>query len=342
MKEKLFNEKYNDINVPEDDVRQAIKMGVRIGSTHRSGEGRKGYLNIKWFLSATAFIIIMFATFAVPSVSHVMAQVPVVGHLYSTFNDSIGRNLASQNLVTELEETATAKDIKVRITSAYYDGAVMGVTVEVKGDVQSDDGARVSGFYEIYQGDESVSDSREIVYFTPIEDGYTGQIQIPYPYESMPEHTTFPLEFLRIGKQEGEWSFDVPVKQLPYNVLSVNKESEDTAASIRVQVDSIIEGKASTAINYTASFPSSEVHNQVRLEAYDDRGREITISMDGIDLETKKENGRLVVKGRSIIPEEIRERTSYIEIYPKVALTGKDPNDPLELDPIKMDINSLN
>lgn len=35
------------------------------------------------------------ASFMVPSVSHVMAEVPVVGQLYSNFNDLIGRNLAS-------------------------------------------------------------------------------------------------------------------------------------------------------------------------------------------------------------------------------------------------------
>lgn len=65
-------------------------------------------------------------------------------------------------------------------------------------------------------------------------------------------------------------------------------------------------------------------HDQVRLEAYDDKGKEVNISNDGIDLETIEENNKIIVKGRSIIPKSLKEETSYLEVYPKVALTELD------------------
>ncbi|WP_227940208.1 DUF5643 domain-containing protein, partial [Alkalihalobacillus deserti] len=95
-------------------------------------------------------------------------------------------------------------------------------------------------------------------------------------------------------------------------------------AEINVHFDSIIQGKASTAINYTATFPIEGKHDQVRIEAYDDQGNEINISSDGIDLETVKKNNRIIVKGRSIIPQSIKGETSYIEVLPKVALSEPD------------------
>ncbi|CDQ21256.1 hypothetical protein SAMN05192559_11225 [Halobacillus karajensis] len=161
-----------------------------------------------------------------------------------------------------------------------------------------------------------------------------------YPDKQLSGGTTFPLKVLRIGEDEGVWKFNVPVRQLPHDVLHVDKESVDQESNISVHFDSIIAGKASTAINYTASFPVKGENNQVRLEAYDDQGNKINISIDGIDLEKRKENDRVIVKGRSIIPQELKGNTNYIEIYPKIALTRKDTNKPLELQPLKISINS--
>jgi hypothetical protein len=67
----------------------------------------------------------------------------------------------------------------------------------------------------------------------------------------------------------------------------------------------------------------------VRLEIYDDKGEQVNISMDGIDLETIEENDKIIVKGRSIIPQSLKGVTSYLEVHPKVAITQKDQFVPL-------------
>ncbi|EPD53693.1 hypothetical protein HMPREF1210_00516 [Paenisporosarcina sp. HGH0030] len=321
MEKKSFREVYEKIEVPKDGVLNAIKSGKERAS-HNGPENKKS-TKVVWFSVAAATIFIS-SSFISPSISHVMAEVPFLGNVYTAFSDAVGRDLQSQDLITELNQTYSYKGVDVSITNAYYDGAVVGVAFSVKGNVKTEEDGSVQGFYEIFDGKDGISDSKEIVYMEPSENGYIGHIQLSYPKTELPSETSFPLEFKRIGTKEGSWRFDVPINQLPYETVYVDKGTNEEDAEINVHFDSIIEGKASTAINYTATFPIQGKHDQVRLEAYDDQGKEINISIDGIDLETVKENNRIIVKGRSIIPQSIKGETSYIEVLPKVALSEPD------------------
>ena len=306
MKKKSFRDEYEKIEVPRDRVIDAIKAGKERASQDVI-KHKKSARKIIWSTAAAATIFVS-SSFISPSISHVMAEVPLLGNVYTAFNDAVGRSLQSQDLITELNQTSSYKGVDVSINNAYYDGAVVGVTFSVKGNVRTEEDGSVQGFYEIFDGKDGISDSKELVYLEPSETGYIGHIQLSYPKTELPPETSFPLEFKRIGEKEGSWRFDVPINQLPYKTVNVDKGSNDEDAEVNVHFDSIIEGKASTAINYTATFPIEGKHDQVRLEVFDDQGKEINISSDGIDLETVKENNRIMVKGRSIISQSIREK----------------------------------
>ncbi|WP_241494470.1 DUF4179 domain-containing protein [Bacillus coahuilensis] len=308
--------------IPKDDVLAAIMAGKNRAS-HTEAKNKKGSKKMIWSSVAAATLFIS-SSFISPSISQVMAEVPLLGNVYTVFNDAVGRSLQSQDLITELNQTSSYKGVDVSITNAYYDGAVVGVTFSIKGDVKTEEDGRVQGFYEIFDGEGGISDSKELVYMEQSENGYIGHIQLSYPKSALPSETTFPLEFKRIGGKEGSWQFDVPVNQLPYETVLVDKGINKEDAKVNIHFDSIIHGKASTAINYTATFPIEGRQDQVRLEVYDEQGNEIHISSDGIDLETIEENNRMIVKGRSIIPKSIKEETSYIEVIPKVALSESD------------------
>lgn len=319
MEKKQFQQEYEKIEVPQEDVLKAIKTGISRASSMDPPKRRlKSYI-----LPAAAVIFISFS-FIFPSMSKVMAEVPLLGKLYVNFNDLVGRNLAAQQLITQLNETASYQGIDLSITSAYYDGAVIGVTFNVKGNVQTEPDGQLMGFYEIFDGKEGIADSKELVYMTPSEKGYSGHIQLNYPKFELPSDTTFPLEFKRIGEKEGIWKFDIPITQLSYETIQVNEESSNFVADVKVHFDSIIEGKASTAINYTATFPREGKHDQVILDIFDDQGKEIPLLSDGIDLETTTSEHTITVKGRTIIPQSLKEKTSYLEIHPKVAIHEAD------------------
>ncbi len=321
MEKNSLQEAYEKIEVPKEDVLDAIKTGMKRASNDEPKTKKNA--RVVWSTVAAATILVP-SSFISPSISHVMAEVPLLGKVYETFNDTIGRTLQSQKLITALNEKASSKGIDVSITNAYYDGAVVGVTFKVKGNVQAEESGQVVGFYEIFDGDAGISDSKELVYMEPTEDGYIGHIQLSYPKSNLPLDTTFPLEFKTIGGKEGSWRFDVPINQLPFETVNIDEERREEFSDVTVHFDSIFAGKASTAINYTATFPIQGKHDQVRLQVYDDKGNEINISMDGIDLETIEENDHIIVKGRSIIPKSLKGETKYLEVHPKVAINEQD------------------
>lgn len=337
MREKLFQERYEKIEVPQEEVRHAILSGIQKANASYNPNKKERKKRKIIFSTAAAIALILFS-FMVSPVSQVLANVPLVGNLYSNFNDLVGKNLESQKLITQLNETTSDKGIDVTITSAYYDGAVIGVTFDIKGDVKEDSNGMYSAFYEIFAGDLSISDSKEIAYLKSVDSGFTGHIQLYYPTTDLPKNATVPLEFKRIGKEEGTWNFDVPIKQLPYEVIQLKDIRYSQDENIRLTFDSVIVGESSTTINYTATFPVTEENNQVRLEIYDDQGNELFELIDGIDLDKIKQDNKVLIKGRTIIKESLIGKTSYIEILPKVALIGEDPDKPIELESLKINL----
>ncbi|GHI01143.1 DUF4179 domain-containing protein [Neobacillus kokaensis] len=311
MEKKLFHEQFEEIDVPKEEVRNAIRGGIK-----RANSGSKYRRNRAIAISAVAAAsIFISSSFIFPSFSKVMADMPVVGYFY---RDLVGETLETQKLITKLNETASYKGIDVAITSAYYDGAVIGVTFDVKGKVKTAEDGRAMGFYEIFNGDENLGETKEIVYMEPTEKGFTGKIQLSYPKTELPADTTFPLEFKSIGEKEGSWRFNVPIKQLPFETKPVNQVStyEDT----KLQLDSIFIGKASTAINYTVTVPNGERHDDIRFDFFDDHGKMIQWLSDAT-LEKKKSGSEMIVKGRTIIPLALKDKTKFIEVHPAVALS---------------------
>ena len=320
LEKKPFQDEYEKIEVPKEEVLKAIKSGMKRADSIKTPNKNKNRLKAY----ALAASILLSSSFVFPSMSQVMAEVPMLGKLYVNFNDLVGGNLSSQQLITQLNVVATNKGIDIAITDAYYDGAVIGITFNVDGKVKAEQDGQLSGFYEIFDGKDGIADSKEIVYMESSEKGYSGHIQLNYPSTELPADATIPLEFKSIGQKEGTWKFDVPIRQLPSETIILDEERINVTAGVKVHFDSIIKGKASTAINYTATFPQEGQHDQVRLEIFDDNGKIIPLLSDGIDLETVQKNNEIIVKGRTTIPQVIHEQTSYIEIHPKVAVYEKD------------------
>jgi hypothetical protein len=314
MKEKLFYEEYEKIEVPRGDVMKSIQMGVNSAYNEKLRKKQMRMIAISTVAAAVTFIS---SSFIVPTFSHVLADVPIVGGVYANFNDLVGRNLESQKLITQLNEKASSRGIDVAITSSYYDGAVIGVTFDVKGNVKVDREGNRMAVYEIFNGDERISETKELVNLQETDEGYSGHIQVSYPYSELPHETTLPLEFMSIGEKEGAWKFEVPVKQLPFELLTVNKGSISEDKSMKVQFDSIIAGNSSTAINYSYTL-QGEKYDSLRLELFDDKGEGIHTVSYGKMVNPKG------VDRRMTIFQGLKGKTNYVEIRPSVALFEKN------------------
>lgn len=326
MEKKMFHESVNQIEVPEDEVLKSIKAGVRKGSKIRAKQ--KSRFKVLGASVAAAAVLFVASGFMVPSVGKVMADIPFLAKLYE--HDKVAGNLASQQLITELNEKAAFEGIDVRVTDAYYDGAIIGVTFDVKGEVKGNED-EIYAFYEIFDRDPNIEETMELVKLLPAEGGYKGHIQLSYPRAELPAETTLPFNIIGIGEindnwkdEQGKWNFDVPIKQLPFETTALGQASE--LGDYKITFEKLIIGKSSTAIEYTLSYP--EEGQRVMLELFDDKGKRIIGGTSDGKLEKKVENGTLTEKRRITIP--MVPDSDFIEVQP--ALDSGEKIDSVKID----------
>lgn len=321
------------IDVPEQEVYLAIRKGMIQGKAAKNSYKQRGKTP-RW-LVPTIVILGFILSFVLPPVSQVLANVPLIGSLYGQFNDWVGYDLETQGLITKVNEISESQGIKVKITEAYYDGGTIGVAFEISGAVHfaKDD---QSSFYEIFNGDSNISETQEIVHLTENGTGFSGVIQMASTIEKLEMLTSVPVEFLRIGKTEGSWRFDVPIEHLPYTVHELKVTQELEEEQVQFVFESYFIGKASLAFNYQATYLASDKNNQVLFEVYDDQGKSVHQMSTGIRRGEEERGEFITYYSRGVLLEPIHEKTSYLEFHPKIALTGKDPNKPTPLEPFRI------
>lgn len=314
MEKKMFHESVNQIEVPEDEVLKAIKAGVSNGSKIKVKQ--KSRFKVLGASVAAAAVLLVSSGFIVPSVGNVMADIPFLAKLYE--HDKVAENLASQQLITELNEKASFDGIDVTVTDAYYDGAMIGVTFDVKGDVKGDR-EEIYAFYEIFDRDPNIEETMELVKLLPDEGGYKGHIQLSYHKAELPAVTTLPFNIIGIGEindnwkdEQGKWNFDVPIKQLRFETAALGQASE--LGDYKIFFRKLIIGKSSTAIEYTISYP--ETGQRIMLGLFDDMGKQIIGGTSDGKLEKKIENGTVTEKRRITIP--MVPDSDFIEVQPSI------------------------
>ncbi len=313
MEKKTFLESVGQIEVPEEDVVNAIKAGVRKGSRMKP---KRRPLFKAAAISASAAALFVSSGFLFPSMASVMAEIPLLAKLYE--NDKVAENLASQQLITELNEKTTYDGIDVTVTEAYYDGAVIGVTFDVMGNVKGNND-EIYAFYEIFDRDPNIEETMELMKLVPDGAGYKGHIQLSYPRAELPAESTLPFNIIGIGEikdswkdEQGKWNFDVPILQLPYETVELGQSTE--LGQHKVTLEKLITGKSSTAIEYTLSYP--EGGQRVMLDLFDGKGKEIIGGTSDAKLERKTENGVVTEKRRITIPMVLD--SEFIEVQPAI------------------------
>ncbi|WNF22922.1 DUF4179 domain-containing protein [Mesobacillus jeotgali] len=313
MEKKIFLESVDQIEVPREDVVNAIKAGVRKGSRMKP---KRRPLFKTAAVSAAAAILLITSGFLFPSMAGVMAEIPFLAKLYE--HDKVAGNLSSQELITELNEKATFGGIDVTVTDAYYDGAMIGVTFDIKGEIKGDED-EIYAFYEIFDRDSNIEETMELVKLVPDEDGYKGHVQLSYPRAELPAETALPFNIIGIGEisdswkdEQGKWNFDVPISQLPFETISLDQATE--LGQHKIAFEKLIKGTSSTAIEYTLSYP--EGSQRVRFDLSDGNGEQLIGGTSDAKLEKKIENGTVTEKRRITIP--FMPSSEFIEVRPEL------------------------
>lgn len=326
MSKDWFNEQIEKIEVPRDDVFSAIHKGIALG--------RKEKKKKKWLLgvrktslitSAVASILLVSGLIFSP-VSQVLASVPLIGTLYDNFNSSIGKELTSAQLVTELNEIATSNGIDVTLTSAFYDGYVIGFTFKANGEDISiksnqDIGPEAGYSYHLFDGIDNKQWGGTGERLKKEGNSYIGAFSLEYPEKELPQDLTIPLVFTHIGGIDGEWKFNVPVHQIPVNKIKSNLITSSADGAYTLKMESVIRGKATTIINYHTTMPEFVSKNSFHIKVVDDHGNELSNSRVNSQIAT--------------FSEKVDKDANYIMIYPEFS-TPKGKR--VSLDPIKINL----
>ncbi|MUK90514.1 DUF4179 domain-containing protein [Ornithinibacillus sp. L9] len=142
MKEKLLQEAYEQIEVPREDVQQAIRNGVQMGA--KSGKSKRPLFRISTI--AVALLVASFVTLSVafPSFAE---KIPFMDNIYEFFRGNNQEFVFEEygDKSTDINLTKESKGVRVTITDAVYDRESITIAYKIKSDHDLGDDAVLSG-----------------------------------------------------------------------------------------------------------------------------------------------------------------------------------------------------
>ncbi|BCB05201.1 DUF4179 domain-containing protein [Bacillus sp. KH172YL63] len=292
MDNKKIHDAFEQIPVPKEKVLNAISKGI--DRNENSGRGKKKKI-FAGAASAAAVIVLTIASgFVSPVMNNVLANAPLIGGIFQEFNDQRGLNLASQNAVTQLNESVTKNGVTVKLTSAYFDGSVVSITGFVDDGVEN--GRNEEGEvsfdvnFENNKGDHDPWLDGKSTDLRKVDNGYNFQWKMYYPYEDFNENFTLPITIHNINGIQGEWNFNIPIEQDTNRTIVIDqgKEYPDKNGSIRIK--EIITAKESSSLVYEVS--QKYKNDDLRIsKIIDEKGNIYRLGNRTILKESKQEDG---------------------------------------------------
>ena len=252
-------------------------------------------------------------------------------------------------MVTELDKKASDNGVDVTITSAYYDGNVLGITFKAGGDGRNikdiDKGPRpVSGFgYYFYEGSEQNQLAGGSSGLKKMDNIFIGSMEFYQPKLKLKDGFCLPLTFTSILDKKGTWKFDIPVHQISNEKLIVNAPSSTTPdGKYSLTINAIHRGKATSEIDYITKKPLIGMENELTFHIVDDKGKRVGYYLSGNLQSEQHKNGALVTRQKSFFSSEIKKGTNYLKIFPEINREEFDTIEPLKSSPFQVKSERFN
>ena len=329
MSKDWFDVQIDKIEVPRDEVFSAIQKGMTLGRKEKKKTKRVSGIRKASFITSAAASILLVSGFIFSPVSHVLASVPIIGTLYDNFHSEIGKELAVNQLVTELNEKTTSNGVDVTLTSAFYDGYVIGFTFKANGEDISvnpnqDIGPQAGYSYHLFDGIDNKQWGGTTEGLKKKGDSYVAAFSLEYPEKELPKDLTIPLTFTHIGGKDGEWTFNVPLQQIPVKKIESNTITSSKDGAYTFKMESVIRGEATTTISYQTIVPELASKELFDINVVDDQGNELSKSSVNSQIAT--------------FSEKVDKDAKYLMIYPEFS-TSKGIR--ISLDPIQINLEGL-
>ncbi|WP_058306054.1 DUF4179 domain-containing protein [Gracilibacillus massiliensis] len=327
MNKERFHKEISEIEVPKKEIFNAIDKGLEKGSKEKVPK-RKSKVKLFSGVASIAVTLFLAAGLVFAPISYALSYIPLLGSIYDNVGLQIGHELLESNLITQLNQQATSNGVDITITSAYYDGNIIGITFNAKGDKVSmdsigDRGPETGYNFHLFDGEEQNQWSSTMTELKETEDGYIASIEFYNPNANLAKNYTLPLTFTYITGAKGLWKFDVPVEQIPSETIYSEVKTELEGQGYSLQMESVVKGKATTILNYKTTLPLAGKKDNIRLTVFDNEGN--SLSKFHANVLTTEVNGRSVEKDKQeLFSSKISDDAKYVTIQPEIVKSDKD------------------
>ncbi len=323
MDEKQFEKEISKIEVPQFEVLQAIDKGIKNGRKAKRGSKKFNAKTVGAVTSVAASAFLASGLIFAP-VSNVLAAVPVIGSIYEKFGLQIGAELEESGLITQLNQAASSNGVDITVTSAYYDGSVMGITFIAEGDGMTVDpykdvGPEAGYSFHLFDGNEQNQWTGGMTQLEETEEGYAASMEFSNPEADLPADFNLPLTFNSIGGVQGEWKFDIPFEQISAETSLIDGKSQLEGTPYSLHMESAVKGKATTMLNYETNLPLDGAGDEIRLTVFDDLGNRLSKSHANVLSESENGDG-IQQDVRELFTSKIDDKAKYLLVQPEVVM----------------------
>jgi len=327
MNKEHFRKELSKVEFPKEDVFDVISKGIAQGRKEKITKQKVKLKRIGMLLSGAASTFLASGLIFAP-ITNVLASVPVIGSIYEKFSLQIGHELLESNLVTQLNQQATSNGVHITITSAYYDGNVIGITFKAEGkkislDSIGDKGPETGYAFHLFDGDEQKQWSGSMTVLEETTDGYVGAMEFYSSDADLPTNFTLPLTFTSITGIKGVWKFDVPVEQIPLETIQSQAESILKEEDYSLKMESVVKGKATTLLKYKTTSPLVGKDDSIEITVFDNEGNRLSKNHADV-LSTGSYNGIIEKDIRELFSSKINGNAKFLIIQPIINRYEKD------------------
>lgn len=250
----MQNELSDGIEVPKAEVAHAIQQGIMRGKKVQNYRKNKSITKKLSIFSSVAAAAILASGLVIAPIGNILAQVPFIGDYYQKLQMPIGAEMASENLITEINDSVTNNGVTMTITSAFYDGHFLGIIFKATGEnltgqIGGDNGPETGYSFDLFtQGDDTDGFGGEMAPLVKEGDAYIGAII--FNSDQVKSLTVLPITFTYITGVFGEWKFNIPIEAIPSKILTLQQSSTSKNQDYAVQFKDAIINKASVIVNF--------------------------------------------------------------------------------------------
>lgn len=340
MNKERIEREINNIEIPREELFASIEKGIKKGKQAKQQRRVKSFKTFGAVSSIAASTLLASGLIFTP-VSNVLAAVPFIGSIYEKIGLTIGQELEEDQMLMEMNQTVSNNGIQVTLTSAYYEGTIVGVSLMMEGEAVTTEAIENAGpeagySVQLFDGAELEQWSSANTGMTETENGFTAGIEFYNPNPNLTETDALPITFTSIAGVQGEWSFTVPLQQIPAETFSVEGESIAENGAYAITVESVSTGAATTLVNYHVALPLDREQDEIRLIIFDDEGNRLSKNHAEI-LSTENSKDAIQKNVRELFTSKLSDSATYLIIQPQIVKEGNGSK-PIQMDSIRIDL----